>query len=94
MGSRTETSVLPYEMLPDGGSTVRKGQAGGQSFAPPPTSGVTTQAQNDGGRPGLSRARAGHRSQSLGEDGLPAFSVPALPWASRKRDSHSCPFAL
>jgi hypothetical protein len=75
-------------MPKDSCSTAWKAQAAGESFARSPTNPVTKQAQNAGRTPYLLRTRIYYPRQSLGEDGLPAFSVPTLPSTNRERDPH------
>jgi hypothetical protein len=75
-------------MPKDGRSTACKAQAAGESFARAATNPVTKQAQNAGHAPCLSRTRIYYLRQSLGEDGLVAFSAPTLPSANRERDPY------
>jgi hypothetical protein len=88
MGRIVGWTLVPHEMPQDSRSTACKAQAAGESFARPPTNAATKQAQNAGRAPCMSRTRIYYPRQSLGEDGLVAFSVPTLPSTNRKRDPY------
>ena len=79
-------TLVPYEMPQDGSSAACEAHPSGQFFARPPSNAVTQQAQNAGRTSCLSRTRIHHARRSLGEDGLPAASVPTLPSTNRERD--------
>ena len=81
-------TLVVQEMSQNSRSTAGKAQPSGESFARPPTNPVTKQAQNAGGTPCLSRTRIDYPRQSLVEDGLAAFRVPALPSTNRERDPY------